>query len=225
MLLHVWLAMAMTHQWWLFVLQSHSPPYSYLQLLDDPSPSAVQRCRDVHNLFVRLEADSSPAAIRWRDLLFQRTWPVVREPLWLLEAANWTTSPAVFAYLEAIWPGAEHSLAEENAFNVLRDDEQRSARHKQRGPVHLSALSITSSAARYSGFEQVEPAAEDFAQFTDVTVKTEVFTGASAVKSNDYNAEPSTITRPGVAPWPSTSVDAFTQVQCSGLQAPEVVGE
>lgn len=220
MVLHVWTTMAMVQQWWLFILQAHSPPWSYLRLLEpDLRPSSCRLCKDVHELFLRLESSEEPFAVRWRNVLFQRQWPVVREPLLLLERADWVVDDGVVDYVEAMWPGCEHSLAEEYVFNALRDNETRGAHHKQRSSELLAALSVASSSTRYARLRQVEVEPSDLAQLSRMTVKADVFSGAEAVKPSSFDADTASITAGGgVASWPTTSVDAFTTVQCSAVQ-------
>ena len=59
-----------------------------------------------------------------------------------------------------------NSLAIENTYNDMRENEGRAARHKTRGNNRLSALAVSSLSTRYAGmFDMIELGAEQVARF------------------------------------------------------------
>ena len=93
-----------------------------------------------------------------------------REPLELLEKASWDLAhpagQACLRYVRSMIGRLLNSLAIENTYNDMRENEGRAARHKTRGNNRLSALAVSSLSTRYAGmFDMVNLGAEQVARF------------------------------------------------------------
>eukprot|EP00959_Pyramimonas_sp_CCMP1952_P154018 3222281-Pyramimonas_sp.AAC.1 len=166
-------------QWWVYELLPQSPPWNHVLLL-----SGVQRVRadaaagmrECHNLFNRLESSKHPFVQSLLPLLHFRMWPVVREPLELMEKEGWSEdAPRTQEYVRECCSDFVHTLMEEEAFNDLRDDEGRGAKHKQRGEHHLIANVLSSAHTRYTDVSQVNVEAPDLVHHDRTMLKASAF--------------------------------------------------
>ena len=147
-------------QWWLFVQIPQMPPWCFVLILSK-SPvervSAVEFLRGVFRLLTRLEESRHAIAKEFLKALPWRTWAVVREVLELFHMSGWRADcDRAVAYIEQLAADFLHTLFEEVAFNDLRDNEARSAKHKSRGEHCLSALAMSSCRTRYPEVPQVD---------------------------------------------------------------------
>ena len=108
----------------------------YALLLIDDRVVVNETLRLMHQIWVVIVTLESSKDPEFRDLLEELPfvkWAVVREPLLLPERAGWVlTSPAGQAcldYVRAMVGKLLNSLAIENTYNDLRENEGRGARH------------------------------------------------------------------------------------------------
>ena len=119
-----------------------------------------------------------------------------------------------------MWSGNQHTLALENGFNDLRDNEGRGARHKARSEQTLQTLSLNSMKARYNETAPlVQAEASDLAGQSQTHVRNDVFQGAKAPTSaTDTGLEAQSLVD-ARSSWKSTSPLQFTNDQLGLLHA------
>ena len=78
---------------------------------------------------LKLEASTVPVQRRWLHQLPVLQWAVFREPMLLLELGRWSLESEegkmALEYVKAMWAGVPNTLALENDFSDLRDNEGR----------------------------------------------------------------------------------------------------
>lgn len=210
-------------EWWVFVILPRSPPWCYARMLSsDVSEKrrSMSYMKRVYELILRLEGSKHPKAQEFLTILFFRTWPVVREPLQLYEQAKWdiyATRP--LNYIKELVSQFTHSLMEEHAFEALRDNEQRGARHHQRGENKLTALTIASARDRYPEMTGIEISPEDVTSFTTLQVRKAVFHPESLHRERaDLGVDTAPLTGARRA-WPTTTMDLMALNQMCLLKA------
>ena len=151
---HVRNAMSMLGQLMEYTTLHLSPPGLSTFLLDAAArPLAVAYLKRVWALVTLLESSHDPSHRDFGAQLVILKWAVVREVLELCVSSDWDFShpcgERALKYVGALFSGVQNTLALENGFNDLRDNEARGARHKQRASQTLQALSISSQHTRY----------------------------------------------------------------------------
>jgi hypothetical protein len=113
------------------------------------------------------------------------------------------------------------------AFNDLRDNEQRGARHRQRANCRLQALTISSLQSRFAETPQPQVTPAAISQLSGITVKACTFDPVAADASPlTLKFDPDHIISDRTG-WESTKPDAFTSTQqalvCALLLTNEMV--
>ena len=211
--LHLLTAIELVNQWFVFSLLPQCPPWSYIRCLStDPAErqASVEQMRAFHRVLPRLESSGLTLAQSILKTLHFRAWPVVREPLMLFEKDGWSVDAKdALEYIEAMAGDYVNTLFEEkNAFNDLRDNEGRAARHKQRGEHYLCALSQSSVRSRYPDLPHVPIADADVQKYGKLQLR------ASTFHPEQVNAQKSKLGVPvnsimGKDTWPATTFDAL----------------
>ena len=209
---HMLLIFELAWQWWVYELLPQSPPWSYVLLLSDIQhvrADAAAAMRDCFILFNRLESSRHPFVQKLLPKLHFRTWPVVREPLELLEKEGWSEdAPRAREYVRECCSDFTHTLMEEEAFNDLRDDEGRGARHKQRGEHHLTAKVLSSAHTRYIDAAQVDIEASDLGSHERTMLRASAFHPELLKRDRvTLGVDVGSITAEGTRQWTSTSFD------------------
>ena len=172
--------------------------------------------KQLWKLVQNLESSSLPQS---KQLLLNipiAEWTTFREPLILLEQGRWSLKslPGLCAleYIHAMWSGSQHTLALENGFNDLRDNEGRGARHKAHTEQTLQALALSSMKARYSETAPlIQAEASDLAGQSMHHVRNEVFQGAKAPTSEaDIGLDAKSLVH-GRSTWKSTTSQGVHQ--------------
>jgi hypothetical protein len=128
--LHVHHWVEMVAQWFLYVVQWKSPPWSYCKILDEGEDSrreSLAEFRLVWSTILRLENSGLPEHKPLLDTLFFNQWPTFREPMLLWELGNFAWSDRAYEYVKAMFPEYATSLPLEQTINALRDNERRGA--------------------------------------------------------------------------------------------------
>ena len=129
----------------------------------------------------------------------------------LLSAEQWDPNSAkVLAYIQQCVSDFNHTLMEENAFNDLRDNESRGAKHKQRGEHCISAVAFASARTRFPKINQVEVKPEDVAQYANVQCRSSTF----HPEKMDHRSERLLVDAKSIlgrATWTATTWDAMAQ--------------
>ena len=180
--LHVLTCVELLAQWFMFCLLPHCPPWMYIRALspdEGEKEEALCQMQAFYDLLKRLERSGTQLAQKFLGLMQFRDWPVVREPLALL--ANGLL-PKCLQYIREIVADWTNTLFEENVFNALRDNENRGARHKQRGEHYLSALAQSATRTTFPGLPHVEISDRDVQQYHKLQVRAEKFHPESLAK-------------------------------------------
>ena len=224
---HLRLTMDAAWQMVVYSAQVTSPPWCYCLLLDPDESvraSCLHRLRAIWKLVIKLESSAQPDHRRHLHNMPLVKWVVFREPMLLLEAGSWSLdSPhgkLAVLYIEALWSGNTHTLALENGFNDLRDNEGRGARHKSRSDPVLQGLALSSMAARYSActpLVEVEPA--DIAGQKRMHMRNESFQASRAPTTvGSLGVDASSIVDDRKS-WASTSPHEFSTNQIGLMNA------
>ena len=106
----------------------------------------------------------------------------------LLETHDWQLAPIVLQYVRALFDRILHNtLALENGYTDLRDNEQRGARHMSRSPITLSALSISSAGSRYQATVDFPiVSAEDVSSVSNLHVRNALFKAENGPHTEAY---------------------------------------
>ena len=224
---HVRLVMDVVWQMIVFATQPTTHPWSSCLILhasEQVRKKALKDMRQLWELAQHIESSSLPQPKQLLQQVPVVEWATFREPLILLEQGRWSldTPPGLCAveYIQAMWSGSQHTLALENGFNDLRDNEGRGARHKARTEQTLQALTLSSMKARYSETAPlVQAEASDLAGQSQKHVRNEVFQGAKAPTSAaDTGLEAQSLVD-ARSSWKSTTPLHFTNDQLGLLHA------
>ena len=204
-----------------------SPPWCFCLLLsNDPvvRAEAFAFLRRVWELVLDLEASQNPIHVEYRNALHFASWHVFREPLELLDAGKWDNaswmSRRAIDFISAMWSGMMNTMGLENCFNDLRDNETRGARHKQRNPQTLQALSVSSMQSRYGGVVPLIDLDEaKIGRCDRYHCKPEIFRTEDAPTSKAYLGVDAKDIVENRKAWASTGPDDFSRVQLSLLHA------
>ena len=229
---HIRLVFDMVDQMLAFAIEPQSPPWSFCQLLHHDAgvqKDAVTQLKSLWSLVVRLECSGDPIHQEMMAKLPILRWVVFREPLLLLEASGWDVERpmgvAACRYVRAMFSGVQHTLALENTFNDLRDNEGRGARHKARSEQVLQGLSLSSMKSRYDHCPLVEVGAEDVAGQSMRHVRPDTFIAAKApTTESSIGFEAASLVHNRSA-WPSTSTHEFSNTQLGLLNVLMVSNE
>jgi hypothetical protein len=121
-------AVALAKEWFLYVIQWQTPPWSYCRVLRSDrgeAESCLPGFEHVWATLRRLESSVNPLHKEFLQALFFNVWAVFREPMLLWEQEKFGWSERAFEYVRAMFPDYATSLALENTFNHLRDNERR----------------------------------------------------------------------------------------------------
>ena len=222
---HTRLVMEMAWQSILYVTQPSTPPFSFCRLLDNRKAvrlATLAELRDIWKLTLTMERSSQPALRKMLGRMPFTRWVVYREVMTLLEVGGWTLeSPSgqlARMYVVAMFSGNQHTLALENGFNDLRDNEGRGARHKARSEQVLQGLSLSSMATRYGeSAPLLHLSSSDISGHTKTHVKNDVFMGGKAATTADaIGLDPRSLVDDRKS-WPSTSPLFFSNNQLALL--------
>lgn len=219
---HVRLTMSLLQQLTVYVMSPQSPPWCYCGILST-NPGRKLECvahmRKIHMLILLLESSRTLLHARLFQKLTFIHWAVVREPLELYAAGRWDLSSPYAedarAYVQSMHGGESYltTLALENGFNDLRDNEQRGARHKQRSPNLLQALAISSMATRYKDKANlVELNPEDVARADKYHCRPQVFQARGSSSEAEFAFNPDAITEQR-RNWTGISLDSLVAEQ------------
>lgn len=197
-------------------------PWSYVRVLSDAlseREAAVVDMREAFELFTRLEASRHPMAKALLEKMPFRSWPVVREVLENVHDDAWNPNCEFGReYVRECSSDCAHTLMEEECFNSLRDNEQRKAKHKQRGEHALSALALSSAHTKYPDVRQVSVTPEDVSAYRAVKVKASTFHPEGLAKKGvDHGVTPSSIT--GKTTWNAFTFDFLAGDGCPLFRA------
>ncbi len=171
---HVRLLCSVVHEWFVYCTLPHSPPWRFVRVLSQnvrERDAEFVHMQNVLQLFRNLESACNANAARFlRTLLLHKLACLSRteqslRPLvvaWGLIVANELHSEMVNKLT--------HSLLEEHEVNALRDNEQRGARHHQRGDATLASLTIATRKEHYPNVPCVDSNLEDVTSFSSVQV-------------------------------------------------------
>ena len=182
----------------------------------------LESLESIWKLVVKLECSAEPIHRQLVSKLPIIQWVTFREPLLLLERQGWRVRPGdiVHAYVGAMFEGNQHTLALENTFNDLRDNEGRGARHKVRTEQVLQGLALSSMQTRYGDhcpIVSVEP--EDIAGQAMGHVRPDTFVAGKAPTTPAAVGFESSSLINDRKSWPSTTPNDFSNVQLGLLHA------
>ena len=224
---HIRLSFDMVWQMLLYCTQTSSPPWSFCLLLDPDESvrkSCLQELRRIWEMVLKLESSSLPGERKWLQQLPLCKWVVFREPMLLLEAGSWDLGSAhgklALVYVEALWSGNAHTLALENGFNDLRDNEGRGARHKARSEVVIQGLALSSMRARYAETTPLVDVEErDIAGQQQFHMRNELFQASRAPTTESELGMSAASIVDNKQSWSSTTPHLFSTNQLGLLRA------
>ena len=217
LLSHVRLAMSMLWQLVTYGAQPQTPPWSFCRLLSEGDKTEVlATLRGFWNVVLALESANTPECKALLEHLHVRRWACFREPMLLLEAGRWHLSSEpgrlATAYLSKLWGAVLNSVALENGFNDLRDNERRGARHTGRSEQVMQALALSSMTSRcHDATNCVQVSPDDVSgRARRYHVANELFRGKDAsTNPEDIGVDAAALTSNRSA-WPSTGPDTFS---------------
>jgi len=227
LLLHLRQGMEMVNQLVYFGILYQTPPWCFCLLLDrtgDALRSLLARLRNVWRTVLAIESSPDPAIHALSKDFFWFRWPVFREVLLLLEEDGWqSVGQKVVSYVEAMFVGVTNTMSCENAFNDLRDHEQRTAKHTRRSHAFSQAVAIRSLEQRKTDLEVVTLGPEDIQAAARWHVTGDTF----EAEARDAHARPHLegidLNRVTASDWSSTSSRLFSTASCLRLQALQMV--
>ncbi len=219
---HVRLLCSVVYEWWVYCIVPQSPPWSVVRVLSQNVHEREAAFVHVHNalqLVRNLEPSCHANASRFLRTLLFRSWPAFYEPLNRFDHYGWgETSLLPMIYIREMVNKLTHSLMEEHGFNALRDNEQRGARHHQRGEAKLASLAIATCKEHYPNVPGVEINPEDVTSFSSVQVSRSGFHPATVhEKKKDIGVNATALL--GRRSWPSTSMDQLALNRLCFLRA------